>query len=155
MYIPVFVKEIKKIGAPFYCNEGTNARGWVHIDDLMDLYARLVEAAVAGSGSVSWGEAGYFFATSQEASQRDIAIATGKILHAKGIISSSEPKQVSEGVIAGTLSERSYPDLGFYMFASNSRAKAERAAKELGYQPKAPTLWETLEADITDALASN
>jgi len=57
VYFPEFVKEIMKTGgAPFYCNEGTNTRGWVHIDDLMDLYVPLVEAAVAGGGSVTWGK---------------------------------------------------------------------------------------------------
>jgi len=39
------------------------------------------------------------------------------------------------------------------MFASNSRGKADRATKELNYKPKASTLWETLEADLTDALS--
>lgn len=91
--------------------------------------------------------------TSQEASQKDIAEATGKILHAKGILPTAETKEVSEDVIAGTLSERKYPDLGFYMFASNSRGKADRAKKELDFKPKASTLWETLEADLTDALS--
>jgi len=56
VYFPVFVKETKKIGAPFYLNEGSNTRGWVHIDDLMDVYVALVEAAADGGGSVTWGK---------------------------------------------------------------------------------------------------
>jgi nucleoside-diphosphate-sugar epimerase len=45
----------RRHSAPFYLNEGTNVRGWVHIDDLIQIYVRLVEAAAAGGGSVSWG----------------------------------------------------------------------------------------------------
>lgn len=56
VYFPVFLNEIKKIGAPFYANEGTNARSWVHIEDLMTVYLRLVEAAVAGGGGAAWGK---------------------------------------------------------------------------------------------------
>jgi hypothetical protein len=55
VYFPAYVKESLKIGAPFYTNEGTNSRGWTHIDDVMRLYVPLIEAAVAGGGSVSWG----------------------------------------------------------------------------------------------------
>jgi hypothetical protein len=55
VYFPVFVKEIKRLGYAFYCNEGENVRGWVHIDDLMDIYVKLIEAAAAGGGDVTWG----------------------------------------------------------------------------------------------------
>lgn len=48
VYIPLLVEEIKKIGAPFYVNEGSNARGWVHIDDLTSTYLALIEAAAGG-----------------------------------------------------------------------------------------------------------
>ena len=41
-----------------------------------------------------------------------------------------------------------YPGIGRYMFAANSRSKAERASKLLGYEPKAPSIWETMEADL-------
>jgi hypothetical protein len=95
---------------------------------------------------------GYFFATSQSASQKNLAAATGKILHAKEIVASPEPKQVSEEVIGATLADLGFPGIGFYMFANNSRASADRARKELGYAPKAPSLWESLEGDVEDAL---
>jgi nucleoside-diphosphate-sugar epimerase len=153
VYFPAFVKEIKKLGYAFYCNEGANLRGWVHIDDLMQVYVKIIEAAAIHDKNVTWGRDGYFFTTTQEASQKDLAAATGKLLHAKGIIDSAEPRQVSESVIAGTLSERPYPELGFYMFAGNSRAVADRAKKELAFMPRAPSLWDTLQKDVEDALA--
>jgi nucleoside-diphosphate-sugar epimerase len=56
VYFPVFVKEMEKVGPPFYVGEGTNTRSWVHIEDLMTVYSKLVEAAVAGGGNVDWGK---------------------------------------------------------------------------------------------------
>lgn len=54
-YIPFFCNEIKKVGAAFYAGDGTNARSWVHIDDLMTLYLSLVEAAAVGGKGADWG----------------------------------------------------------------------------------------------------
>lgn len=51
-----FRSEIKDVGAAFYAGSGNNTRSWVHIDDLMTIYLRLVESAVAGGGSASWGK---------------------------------------------------------------------------------------------------
>jgi nucleoside-diphosphate-sugar epimerase len=82
-YLPCFVEDIQKPGAPSCLNDGSNMRGWVHIDDFMQIYVALVEAAAAGGGPVTWGEQvsstfffldisvtdssqGYFLAASQE-----------------------------------------------------------------------------------------
>jgi nucleoside-diphosphate-sugar epimerase len=56
VYFPVLWTEIQKIGAPFYADEGTNTRSWVHIEDLMTMYLKLVEAAVAGGQGADWGK---------------------------------------------------------------------------------------------------
>jgi nucleoside-diphosphate-sugar epimerase len=55
VYVPVFLNEIKQVGAAFYAGEGTNTKSWVHIEDLMTVYLKLVEAAVAGGGGGDWG----------------------------------------------------------------------------------------------------
>jgi len=59
VYMPEFLNEIKKVGAPFYVGEGTNTRSWVHIEDLMTVYLKLVEAAVSGGGGADWGKTVY------------------------------------------------------------------------------------------------
>ncbi|KAE9980466.1 hypothetical protein EG328_000285 [Venturia inaequalis] len=143
-FIPFFVESIRKLGVPFYMREGSNARGWVHIDDLTQIYVSLVEAAVSENKS------GYYLPTSQEVSQRHIAEATATILHGKGTIPSAIAKAVSEREIASLYPAT--PDLGFTTFACNSRSKADRAAEELRYVPVAPGFWDTLEGDLTDAL---
>lgn len=56
VFFPTFVKESIKAGAPFFMNEGSNTRGWVHISDVTKLYLLLIEAAVSGGGSVTWGK---------------------------------------------------------------------------------------------------
>lgn len=168
VYFPVFVDEIKKLGAAFYADEGTNTRSWVHIEDLMTVYLKLVEAAVAGGGNAEWGKKvsclrysmktenepltlnhqGYYFAGSQEASQVDIAKATAKVLQKHGIIQTSEPKQLPLNQVDAMMADRQIPHIATYMFAANSRTRAERATAVLGYQPIAPSLWDTLEADL-------
>jgi NAD dependent epimerase/dehydratase family enzyme len=57
--MPKFLNGIKKVGAPFYVGEGTNTRSWVHIEDLIIVYMKLVEAAVSGGGSADWGKTVY------------------------------------------------------------------------------------------------
>ncbi|KAB2571987.1 hypothetical protein DBV05_g9392, partial [Lasiodiplodia theobromae] len=57
-YVPLYVREILQgegggdgdgdgegIGAAFFVGEGQNMRGWVHLEDLMGLYLKLVERA--------------------------------------------------------------------------------------------------------------
>ncbi|KAI0975642.1 NAD(P)-binding protein [Xylaria arbuscula] len=151
-YIPSFLEGIRKLGKPFYLRDGSNIRGWVHIDDFVQIYISLVEAAVAGGGSVSWGSEGYFLATSQEAPQRDIAEATAKILFEKGEISSAETQSISNEGLASLFPDA--PDSGLFAFGCNSRSKADRAAKELGYLPAAPSFWDVLESDLLDAIAA-
>ncbi|KAI0523914.1 NAD(P)-binding protein [Xylaria bambusicola] len=151
-YIPWFVGAIQKLGRPFYLRDGSNMRGWVHIDDFVQIYISLVEAAVAGGGSVSWGREGYFLAASQEASQRDIAEATAKILFARGAISSAEAQSISNEEMASLFPDA--PETGFFSFGCNSRSRADRAGKELGYVPTAPAFWDVLESDLVDAIAA-
>jgi hypothetical protein len=52
------------------------------------------------------------------------------------------------------MKSRRYPGIGRYVFAANSRSKAERVPKPLGYEPKAPSIWETIEADLLAGNAS-
>ncbi|CAK4032182.1 Hypothetical predicted protein [Lecanosticta acicola] len=153
VYFPVFLDEIKTIGAPFFGGEGANTRSWVHIDDLMQIYLKLVEAAAGGGGSADWGVEGYYFASMQEYSQLEIARKTGEILAKHGLLEKEKaaPLQVSLERIDQTMQSYGFPHIGTYMFAANSRTWAHRAPKKLGYQPGAPKLWDQLEADLLDA----
>ncbi|KAF2835764.1 NAD(P)-binding protein [Patellaria atrata CBS 101060] len=154
IFIPLYVSKIKETGRAFYAGEGENRRGWVHIEDLMQVYLGLVEDAVAGGKNADWGTQGYYFASSQEASQKEIATTTGKVLEKLGVITNAEPLSLPTAEIDTMIKVYpQYPLLGRYLFASNSRTTADRATKWLGYKPSAPSLWDTVEEDITTALA--
>lgn len=45
-----------------------------------------------------------------------------------------------------------FPLIARYLFASNARTVAKRTRALLGWEPKAPSLWEALEQDIDDAI---
>jgi len=166
IYIPAYLHEAKRVGAALYAGEGKNTRSWVHIEDLMTVYLKLVEAAVAGGGGADWGREvcppfariqnrdhinvsqGYYFASSSEASQLDFARAAGKILKAHGIVKSEEPRSLPFDQVDGMVSAWGVPHIGTYIFAANSRTRPDRAKKTLDYEPKAPSLWDTMEADL-------
>lgn len=55
--MPMYVRQCKDLAVGgFYFREGKNTRSWVHIDDLMGLYVKLVEDAVAGGKGCDWGK---------------------------------------------------------------------------------------------------
>ncbi|KAK3112155.1 hypothetical protein LTR53_011858 [Teratosphaeriaceae sp. CCFEE 6253] len=146
--MPMFVAEAKKVGAMFYAGEGANARSWVHIEDLMQVYVRLVEAAVDGGRGADWGEEAYYFAGSQEASQREVAAKVGRFLKTHGVLATAEPKQLPFDEIALLNGGHAWAGLGTYLWAANSRTRADLAEKLFGFKPSAPSLWETLEEDL-------
>lgn len=67
-------------------------------------------------------------------------------------IDTAEPKQLPLETVSDMLSDWKVPDIGAYMFAANSRTRAHRAPKLLGYEPKAPSLWDSMEADLLACL---
>lgn len=155
-FVPMFIHEIQSTmgGKVFYYNEGTNTRSWVHIDDLMRIYLRVVEAAASSSDkkNFGWNAEGYYFASTQEHSHIDIAKATGQILKKHGVIADAQPVQVELSQLDRMVDIPRFPRLARYLFASNSRTRAERAERAFGYKGEAPGLLESLEADILAAL---
>jgi nucleoside-diphosphate-sugar epimerase len=154
VFVPAFIPECKKVGAAWYYGSGENRRGWAHVEDVARLFTGLAEQAAKDGGSATWGREGYYFATVQESTQKELATAFGKTLHARGILKTAEPKQVDEDVVDDALSDRGYPGLGWYNFGNNSRAKSGRAQKVLGWKPQEKSLWDVLESDIDLTLAS-
>jgi nucleoside-diphosphate-sugar epimerase len=156
--IPMYVNEILKSKAKraFYVKEGTNTRSWVHVDDLMRLYLRVVEAAAEPDkypAAEYFNGNGYYFASTQEHSQRDVAVAVGAVLYKHGVIEDAEPLEVDlEQVDQMANIWPAFPKLGRYLFASNSRTRAERAKALWGYKGVAAGLMECLEQDVLDAM---
>ena len=153
--IPMYVKEIQHLGGQaFYYGEGTNTRSWVHIDDLMKVYLKVVEAAASGNADEYFNNNGYHFTATQEHSQLDVAKVVGEIMHKQGAIADPTPSPISLEQLDALLNFSRFKKLARYMFASNSRTKAERAERLYGYKGEAPGLLESLESDVLDALKS-
>lgn len=154
IFTPVYINEIQKLdGKVFYYGEGSNTRSWVHIQDLMRVYLKVVEAAASGDGGgFGWNQEGYYFAGTQEHSQLDIANAVGSVLQRHGAILDAEPVQVSLEELDGMARHPRFGKIARYLFASNSRTRPERAEKLFGYRGEAPGLLEFLQGDVLEAL---
>ena len=95
---------------------------------------------------------GYYFASSQEISQLDLAREAGRTLHAHGLIPTEEPKRLSVETVREMRGGSSWEPMGLYTWACNTRARADRAREVLGYAPDAPSLWDALEGDLLAAV---
>ncbi|KAF4459834.1 nucleoside-diphosphate-sugar epimerase [Fusarium albosuccineum] len=107
-YVPSLYAESLKLGATFYLGSGSNIYSRVHIEDVAQVFLRLVEAAADGGQGAEWGRQvcirplslvfasnsyeraltpgagqGYYFTPSEEVSQFDIAVAAGKTLKSR------------------------------------------------------------------------
>lgn len=63
-----------------------------------------------------------------------------------------EPSQISLEELDAMLKIPGYEKLARYLFASNSRTRAERAEKLFGYTGEAPGLLESLEDNVLDVI---
>ena len=78
----------------------------------------------------------------------NFARAADKILKVHGIVKSEEPKSLPLEQVDGMTSAWGAPHIGTYIFAAKSRTRLDRAKKVLDYGPKAPSLWDAMEADL-------
>lgn len=99
---------------------------------------------------------GYYFVPSEEITQKEIAIAAGKILHRKGAVATDQPKQVSLGELDAMLSHIPFPGVARLLFAANSRSSPDRVRKVLlpSFRPRGPGFFDSLEDDLERAARS-
>ncbi|KAF7514252.1 hypothetical protein GJ744_000022 [Endocarpon pusillum] len=118
--------------------KGENVWHEVNVDDLSDLFKLLGEAAAAGGGKATWNEDGYYFAEHREFVWKDIFQSIAKIAKQKGLIESDETPSLPADELT-----KLHP-AGLYIWASNSRGKAIRARKLLGWECRGKSLKEDL-----------
>ncbi|KAJ6525677.1 NAD(P)-binding protein, partial [Mycena capillaripes] len=148
--VPFFYDAILEFKSAFYVAKGENVRSLVHIEDVMSIYVKVVEEAVASvvTGTVRdecWGKNGFYFNASSEVAWKDVAAATGKIMASLGLIESAEPKEAAVDDVQRMLGG---VGLSLYLFGSNSRSRADRGRNLFGWKPTAPTFTEVMEADL-------
>ena len=106
----------------------------IHIHDLSRLYLSLLEAAVAGGGEASWNSEGYYLVENGEHRWNELAQEITKEAYKQGFIKSDGAK-VLQGEERDKLN-----DVGVALWNVKSRAKAIRATKLLGWEPRERSL---------------
>lgn len=134
--IAVERKQVLQIGP------GTNVWNSVHIDDLVDLYALVLDKALnsAGDTTSSSPYARFFWGSSEKYVWGDILKGLAVRLHKKGLVQTDEVK-------AGVTVEEE-PRLFKIAVGNNSRTVANRGLKTLGWKPSRPSLKDTLDEEI-------
>jgi nucleoside-diphosphate-sugar epimerase len=125
--VPLLIKLAKKRGNAARAGPGENIWSNVHIDDLVPLYTLAIDRAPAGS---------FYFAENGENSMRETCEAINRMLGYAGTPSSMTMQEA-----AGEWGEGTAEDT----MASNSRVRARRARRELGWLPQARGLIEEIE----------
>ncbi|KAK7193459.1 hypothetical protein DPSP01_000021 [Paraphaeosphaeria sporulosa] len=136
--VPMLVELSRKRGKAFQLGKGEATWNFVHIHDLSDVYFRLTEAAAAGGGNADWGLEAYYFAEAGELEWGALTKTVAALLHEAGALGSAE-------VDALSAEEAGKIDPFFGMAAGmNSRCRASRARKVLGWIPKVEDFEESL-----------
>jgi nucleoside-diphosphate-sugar epimerase len=125
--VPWLIAVAKKHGVPRHVGRGENLWSNVHIDDLVDLYLLALEKAPAGA---------FYYVENGENSMREACQAIGRML---GLGERTEPMSLEQA--AAEWGEGA----ANYTMGSNSRVRAVRARRELGWAPHRPSLLEDIE----------
>jgi nucleoside-diphosphate-sugar epimerase len=125
--VPRLIALAKKYGVGRHVGPGENIWSNVHIDDLVSLYLLALQKAPAGA---------FYYAENGENSYREIAAAVSRML---GFGGRTQPLSMQEAV--AELGEAA----ANFSFGSNSRVRAVRARRELGWTPTGPALLDEIE----------
>ncbi|KAF1936020.1 NAD dependent epimerase/dehydratase family protein [Clathrospora elynae] len=129
----------------FVIGDGANMWTQIHVQDLSEVYLALITAALSpDGGKATWNKEGYYFAENGDFCWGDIGRGIAKIAFEKKLINNDEVDNVSKEE-ADKLTV-----MGSYMWGSNSRCKAIRARKLLGWTPTMKSLFDLLPEIIED-----
>lgn len=143
---PMLAELSRKRGKAFQVEKGEAVWSVVHVHDLSDLYLRLTMAAAEGGDKADWGPEAYYFAENGEMGWGAMARSVAKTLHEAGALSTAEVD-----VLSVEEATEVHPFIG-KVAGLNSRSRATRARKVLGWQPKVEdfetVLRETVEEEL-------
>ncbi len=117
--VPWLIRTARKHAVAKHYGPGENVWSNVHIDDLVDLYAQVLEAAPAGA---------FYFAENGENSMRELCVAISRMLGFDGTTKAMTLEEAAAEWGSGAAQDT---------MGSNSRVRAVRARKELGWAPQA------------------
>ncbi|KAF3063165.1 hypothetical protein CFAM422_010108 [Trichoderma lentiforme] len=147
--IPRLIRAILKREKAFTVGEGNNIWGNVHIQDVADVYLRLIEETLKpNGGAASWGQEGLYFAQAAEHRWVDAVKSIAEEAFDRDCIKTTDIDKLTAEEVS------SLDPLGSILWGSNCRSNAERI-QALGWQPKGPPMYESIAAEIEAELASN
>jgi hypothetical protein len=119
----------------------------VHVSDLAQLFVLLTEAAVDKNTNVGlWNEQGYYLVENGEHLWADLARLMGKKATELGLVEKKKLEEQSLG------KDKAIDQAGFeaVSWGFNSRGKAERAKMMVEWQPRGPSIEDTVEEILKD-----
>ncbi|MDR3437893.1 NAD-dependent epimerase/dehydratase family protein [Telmatospirillum sp.] len=128
--IPPLVAEARESGIPRYIGAGRNIWSNVHIADVADLYGLALANAPAGS---------FYYVENGEAAFGDIVRAIGKRLN----LGPAQPWTAEQAVA------RWGRELAVFALGSNSRVRALKARRDLGWTPQHASVITWIEQEMT------
>lgn len=138
--VPVLAQSFLKAGKGFYIGRGLTRWSFVHVADLSDLYLLLCEDAFKGEkGQATWGAEGYYFAQEDEHLWANVSRKLAQRAKAGGYLKEDDVVSISAEDAAP------FHPFGGYLWGANSRSRASRAKKLLGWKPSAPSVFDTLD----------
>ncbi|KAJ5818825.1 hypothetical protein N7474_004416 [Penicillium riverlandense] len=111
----------------------------VHVHDLSDVYALLVDAAIAGrTDSGLWGAKTYYLTENGEHCWGELAQTTAEVAAKLGYLPEAKAEPID------LESAKQYAGFESLSWGMNSRGRSQRARKVLGWKPYRPSLVEEL-----------
>jgi nucleoside-diphosphate-sugar epimerase len=124
------VKAVLTRGKGFFIGDGLNKWNEVHIKDLSNAFLALVDAALEPSGGrASWNKEGFYFTEAGEYTWGDLARQIARVAFEKKVINSSDADSITPDE-----ADKLHP-WGRILWGTNSRGRAVRANKVLGWTP--------------------
>ncbi|KAI5245573.1 NAD(P)-binding protein [Aureobasidium subglaciale] len=114
----------------------------IHVQDLSDLYLKLVEAASNGGEPATWNDEGYYFCESGDLVWGEIARQIAHSAKKQDLIKEDGVKEYSAEEVEKIKS------FGSALWGCNSRCRAIRAGKLLGWKAKSSSLEKTIDATV-------
>lgn len=138
--VPTLAQSFLKNGKGFYVGRGLTKWSFVHVADLSNLYVLMCEEALKGeNGKTTWGLEGYYFAQQDEHLWSDVSKKLAERAKEAGLLEDSNVESMS-----GDEASKYHP-YGALLWGGNSRSRASRAKKLLGWKPSAPSVFDTLD----------
>ena len=134
----IFTHNAKQHGFVPYVGDGSAVASTVHVADGVPFLSKIV--GIAGTEKPKGSAySRYYILHGERVTWKDLGVALAKVLHAKGTVSSSEPKAVPAA-------EAGEGEIGV-LIASNMLVQGDRAAR-LGFKVTQRSILDQLQEDL-------